>query len=135
METALLIMEIIALAAVSALCVALIVVLIRVRTLLGSVEHDLKMVSAKAIPVLENLESITDKVKLVTDAVSEQVDSIKDSFASLKEITESLVSFERRIQETIETPVMDTVDTIASVFRGIQNLIERLPFLSRLRAQ
>lgn len=135
METALLIMEIVALAAVSALCVSLVVVLIRVRNLLGIVEQDLKAVSAKAIPVLENLESITGKVKLVTDAVSEQVDSIKDSFASLKEVTESLVSFERRIQESIETPVMDTVDTIASVFRGIQNLIERLPFLSRLRAQ
>ncbi|HTK81569.1 MAG TPA: hypothetical protein VL633_04705 [Bacteroidota bacterium] len=135
METALLVMEIIALAAVSTLCVALVVVLIRVKNLLGIVEHDLKAVSAKAIPVLENLESITGNVKLVTDAVSEQVDSIRDSFASLKEVTESLVSFERRIQETIETPVMDTVDTIASVFRGIQNLIERLPFLSRLRAQ
>jgi len=135
METALLVMEIIALAAVSTLCVALVVVLIRVKNLLGIVEHDLKAVSAKAIPVLENLESITGNVKLVTDAVSEQVDSIRDSFASLKEVTESLVSFERRIQETIETPVMDTVDTIASLFRGIQNLIERLPFLSRLRAQ
>src|SRR5262249_21189619 len=123
METALLIMEIIALAAVSTLCVALVVVLIRVRNLLGIVEQDLKAVSAKAIPILENLESITGKVKLITDAVSDQIDSIKDSFASLKEITESLVSFERRIQETIETPVMDTVDTIASVFRGIQNLI------------
>ena len=127
-------MEIIALAAVSALCAALIVVLLRVRNLLVIVEQDIKAVSAKAIPVLENLESITAKVKLITDAVSEQIDSIRDSFASIQEVTESLVLFERRIQETIETPVMNTVDAIASVFKGIQNLIERLPFLSRLRA-
>jgi uncharacterized protein YoxC len=129
------IVGIVALIAVSTLCVYLIMVLVRIRSILEIVEHDIKEISARAIPVLENLEAITDKVKLITETISEQVESVKHSIGSLKEIVESIVTFERRVQERIEEPVMDTIDTFASIFKGIQSFIERLPFVSRLRAQ
>ena len=129
------IVGIVALIAVSTLCVYLIAVLVRIRSILEIVEHDIKEISARAIPVLENLEAITDKVKLITETISEQVDSVKHSIGSLREIAENIVAFERRVQERIEEPVMDTIDTFASIFKGIQGSIERLPFVSRLRAQ
>jgi uncharacterized protein YoxC len=138
METVNLLLAIVgiaALIAVSTLCVYLITVLVRIRSILEIVEHDIKEISARAIPVLENLEAITDKVKLITETISEQVESVKYSIGSLREVAESIVAFERRVQERIEEPVMDTIDTFASIFKGIQSLIERLPFVSRLRAQ
>src|SRR5947207_15120494 len=102
METFLLVMQIIALAAVTALCVYLINVLVRVRSLLETIEHDFREMSTKAIPVLENLESITDKIKSITESIGEQVDSVKDSISSLKDVADSIASFERRVQEHIE---------------------------------
>jgi uncharacterized protein YoxC len=135
MESFLLVMQIIALAAVTALCVYLIAVLVRVRRLLETIEHDFKELSTKAIPVLENLEEITDKIKSITETIGEQVDTVKHSIGSLRDITDSIAAFEQRVQEHIEEPVINTIDTIASILKGFQNLISRLPFISRLRVE
>ena len=37
------------------------------------VEHDVRELSTKAIPVMENLEVITEKVKNITETIDEQV--------------------------------------------------------------
>ena len=123
MDWMLITMQIIALGCLSALCIYLITVLVRVRSILTVVETDLKRLSDSAIPVLENLEVITEKVKNVTENIDEQVEIVKQSINSVKEIAENIVSFERRIQERIEEPVMETVGTFAAVFKGIRTFI------------
>src|SRR5258708_2860817 len=111
METVLLIMEVIALGAVSSLCIYLIVVLVRVKRLLELITSEIKEISVRVLPVLANLESITDKIRSITETINEQVDTIRYSIASLKEIADSVVSFEHRVQESIEQPIMDTIET------------------------
>lgn len=125
-NTVLLIFEVIALAALSLVCFYLITVLVRVRTILTVVAEDVKEVSAKAIPVLENLEAITERIKHVTESIDEQVDTVKDSINSIKIITESIVNFERKIQERIEEPVIETVGTLAAVLKGVRMFVARL---------
>lgn len=125
---------IVALVAISILCVYLITVLIRVRRVLEVFEHDFKEISSRAVPVLENLEVITERVKNITETISEQVDSVKHSVGSLEEIMDNIITFERRVQERLEEPIMGAVSTIAAIFKGIQTFVERLPFVSRLRA-
>ena len=125
----LVILEIIALAALSVLSLYLITVLIRVRNILTVVEHDVREVSARAMPILENLESITDNIKKVTDNIDEQVEIIKHSINSVKQIADNIVDFERRVQAQIEEPVMETVGTITAIIKGVQ------AFFSRLRSQ
>jgi uncharacterized protein YoxC len=135
METLRLVLEIVALSAVSVVSVYLIVVLIRVRSILDVVEHNMKEINSKAIPVLDNLEFITDKFKTIAETISEQVDGIQHTMSSLKEVADDIVAFERQVQERIEHPVMEVATTIAAIFRGIQSFIEHLPFVSRLRAE
>ena len=77
MESVLLVMQIVALSAVTALCLYLITVLIRVRNILDTVQRDVKAISIRVIPVLDNLEIITDKVKIITEAIGDQVESMK----------------------------------------------------------
>lgn len=128
MDGILLAMQIVALVALTVLSIYLISVLIRVRSVLVIVEKDLKELTARAIPVLENIEIITDKVKNVTEVIDEQLESVKHSINSIKEVAENIASFERRVQNKIEGPVLDTVGTIAALFKGVQ------AFVSRLRA-
>ncbi len=128
MDAILVVMQVIALAALTVLSIYVIAVLIRVRSILIVMERDLKELSARAIPVLENIEAITEKVKNVTESIDEQVETFKYSINSIKEIAENIASFERRIQDRIEEPVLDTVGTIAALFKGVQ------AFVSRLRA-
>jgi uncharacterized protein YoxC len=119
-------MGIIALTAVSVLCVYLITLIVRVRSILTIVEQDIRELSARAIPVLENLEVITDKVKSVTESIDEQVDIVKQSLGSIKEVAENILSFERRIQERIEEPMLETVGTVAAVIKGVRTFVARL---------
>jgi uncharacterized protein YoxC len=126
MDTFLTIMQIIALAAVSILCIYLITVLVRVRNILTVIERDVKELSAKAIPVMENLEVITDKVKSVTESIDEQVDVVKSAITSLKGIADNVVDFERRVQDRIEEPVLDTVGTFAAIFKGVRTFVTRM---------
>ncbi len=117
---------IIALAAVAALCIYLIVVLSKVRSILTVVERDIKEISLKAMPVIENLEVITDKVKNVTETIDEQVDTIRSSINAIKGIADSIVEFEQRIQDRIEEPVMETVGTFAAIFKGVRTFVARM---------
>jgi uncharacterized protein YoxC len=128
MESVLIVVEIIALAAVAVLCSYLVTVLVRVRNILTVVEHDVRELSAKAIPVMENLEVITEKVKNITETIDEQVDVVKNAVNSVKDIADNLVDFERRVQAKIEEPVMETVGTFAAIFKGVQ------AFMSRIKA-
>jgi uncharacterized protein YoxC len=122
----LMLFEIVALAALSVVCIYLIVVLVRVRGILTLVEEDIKELSAKAIPVLENLETITEKIKNVTENIDEQVESVKESINAVKRIADNIVSFERKVQDRIEEPVLETVGTIAAVIKGVRTFVARL---------
>ncbi len=126
METVLIVMQIVALACLSALSAYLIVVLVRVREILTSVDKDVKELSSRAIPVFENLEVITDKVKNVTQSVDEQVEAVRHSISSMKEVADNVVEFERRIQERIEEPVLETVSFLAALVKGVRTFLERV---------
>jgi len=119
-------LEIVALAAVSVLCIYLVVVLVRVRSILALLEHETKELSARAIPVMENLEVITDRVKTITDDIDEQISVVKAAIQSFKVITENIADFERRVQNRIEEPVMETVGTFAAIFKGLRTFVARL---------
>jgi methyl-accepting chemotaxis protein len=82
--------------------------------------------TSKAIPVFENLEVITEKVKNVTESIDEQVEMARQSIRSIKEVADNIVNFERRIQERIEEPVLETVSVLASFFRGVRTVVDRL---------
>lgn len=125
-DTILPIFEIIALAALSVVCIYLVAFLIRLRSIMSVIAEDVKEVSSKAVPVLENLEVITERVKHVAESVDEQVDAVKDSINSMKAIADSIVSFERKVQERIEEPVIETVGTLAAVIKGVRMFVARL---------
>ena len=125
-STILVIMAIVALAAVTTLCFHIISVLLKVRSLLVVIEHDFKELSAKAIPVFENLEVITDKAKIISENIDEQMDIVKSTILSVKSIADTVVDFERKVQDRIEEPVLETVGTFAAVFKGVQTFIARL---------
>jgi len=125
-ELMLVIMAIIALGCLSALSVYVITVLVRVRGILTEVGRDFKELSSKAIPVFENLEIITNKVRNVSESIDEQVEMVKHSVRSIKDVTDSIVDFERRIQSRIEEPVLETVSVLAAVFKGVRTFVDRI---------
>ena len=126
MNNLLMIAQIILVLSLAALALYLVVVLTKVKTLLGQIEADVKAVSARLIPVLENMEVITSKLRSITANFDDQMTIVKSSVQSVKEIADNIVDFERRVQERIEAPVLEVAGLLGSVVRGIAAFIHRL---------
>lgn len=126
MQDLLTIAEILALLCVSALCIYLIVVLARVKETLGHVEKDVKDLAARAVPILENTEYITARLKSVAENVDDQMLTVRESIASIREIADNVVALERKIQERIEGPVLDGVSYLSAIVTGIRTFVQRV---------
>lgn len=120
------IVEILALLALTVLCIYLVTVTVRVRNILNIVESDLKEFSAKAIPILDNLDVITNKIRAVTENIDEQVEIVKSSVRAFKEVADNILGFEQRIQSRIEEPVFESVGAVAAVVKGLRAFFSRL---------
>jgi uncharacterized protein YoxC len=118
--------QIILVLSLTALAVYLVVVLTKVRAILGHIETDIKEVSVRVIPVLENLEVITSKLRSITANVDDQMTIVRSSVQSIREIADNIVEFERRVQERVEAPVLEVAGIVGSVVRGIAAFINRL---------
>ncbi len=108
------------------LAIYLVIVLAKVKTLLVQIGSDVKNVSARVIPVLENMEVITSKLRSITANFDDQMTIVTSSVQSIREIADSIVEFERRVQDRIEAPVLEVAGLLGSVVRGIAAFINRL---------
>jgi uncharacterized protein YoxC len=120
------VVEVLANLSVIALCAFLVAFLLRLKGTLLAMEKDVRDLTARAMPILDNVEVITDKVRNIADNIDDQVELVKDSISSIREIANNVVDLERRIQERIEEPVLETVGTIAAVLKGVRAFFVRL---------
>jgi hypothetical protein len=78
------------------------------------------------MPVLENIDYISSRVKSITDNVDDQVMMVRESIGSIRDIADNVVALERRVQERLEGPILDTVAFVAALFKGVRTFTERL---------
>lgn len=126
MELLLKVAQVVALFCLAGLAVYVVVVLVKVKNILGHVETEVKGVSARVTPVLENMEVITSKLRSISENVDEEITILKRSVQSLQDITGTVVDFERRILDKIETPVLDIAGTIGAALNVVTTLLKRL---------
>ena len=65
--------------------------------------------TSRALPILENMEYITARVKSITENIDDQVMIVRESIASVREIADNVVALERKVQDRIEGPILDGV--------------------------
>jgi uncharacterized protein YoxC len=118
--------EVLALFAVAALCVYLMVVLSRVRTILTQVEKDVREITTRTLPILDNTEYITSRLKSIAESIDDQVLTVRDSIASVRQVADNVVELERRIQERIEGPLLDGISFVAALVKGIRTFVDRV---------
>lgn len=117
--------QIIVLLLLSGMSIYAIIVLIKLRDLLGTMDKNLKEVAFRMLPTLENLEVITRKIRVIVENFDEQIAMLKSSVETIKGITENVAAFERRIQDAIESPIMEVMNTIGGVIRGFTSFFNR----------
>ncbi len=125
-NTLVVIVGILALLCLSAVCIYLILVLVRLKDVISGLEKDLKEVTSRVLPVLENMEFITARVKSITENIDDQVMMVRDSVGSVREIADNIVGLERKMQERIEGPILDSVAFVAALFKGVRTFLDRV---------
>jgi uncharacterized protein YoxC len=125
-EIILVVTQILALLCLSALCIYLIVVLLRVREILSNLERDIKEMTTRAVPILENMEFITARVKTITENIDDQVNSVRESIVSMRQVAMNVVDLERKMQERIEGPILEGVAFVSAIFKGVRTFVERV---------
>ena len=125
MESILIIAQIILLFALAGLAVYLILVLGKVRDILGIVEKNLGDVVTKTIPVLENLEVITTRLRVIIENVDEQITGLNKSVEAIKGVADNIAAFERKVQDSIEGPILEVMNTLGGIIKGFTSFFSR----------
>ncbi len=126
MESFLLVAQILVLLSLSALAIYLVVVLSKVKDMLGVVEVNIKEIGARAIPVLENMEALTGKLRTITDSIDDQMRLTRTSLQTLHSVTENIARFERKLQDNIEGPLMEFANVVGGFISGVATFLHRL---------
>ena len=126
METFVLIVKIIALLSLSGAAIYFIMMLVKLRELLGTVNTNLKDVTAKTLPTLDNLEVITSKLRAIVENFDEQLAMLRSSVETIRSVTDSVAEFQRRVQTAVESPVMEVMNTIGGIIRGFTSFLSRI---------
>jgi uncharacterized protein YoxC len=101
-------------------------VLLRVREILSNLERDIKEMTVRAVPILENMEFITAKVKTISENIDDQVNSVRESIVSMRQVAMNVVDLERKMQERIEGPILEGVAVVSAIFKGVRTFVERV---------
>jgi hypothetical protein len=114
-ETLVQLSKIAALLSASALCLYLIVVLVRVKAVLETLQIEIIDLNKHLKPVLENLAIASDKLRMIASKIDDQVNMIQGVFVAFRRITDNVVNFEEHIQDILEKPFVQ----ISSMFGSI----------------
>jgi uncharacterized protein YoxC len=124
-ETLIRLTIILALSSASALCIYLIVVLVRFNALLQVLQRELVDLNKNLKPILENLNAITDKLRLIAIKVDEQVNMVQGVFIAFKRITDNVTRFEERFQRLLEEPLMRVSALFSNVINRVISMFGR----------
>jgi len=124
-ETLINIGKVLALFSAAALCVYLIYVLSRLNGMLLLFQRDFSEITRNLKPILENLNTVADRLKSITTKVDEQVILFKSSLESFKALADNVVSFENRVQESLEEPIIRVTSLIGAFVGRILSFFGR----------
>lgn len=116
----------IALLAIAAAGIYSILLMKDLQKVLNELENSVRQVSDKAVPVLDNAEVITGKIRSISENLDGEFTSLKGAVDSLVNAVDDIVDLEKKVKERIENPVLDAANYIAAVAKGIKTFLHVL---------
>lgn len=106
--------------AFAALCVYLIFTISKLRVSFTKLQEDVSELNRNAIPLIENLKIVSDKVKNISENVDDQITMLHSSVESIRDMTDNIVTFEKKLQDDIEGPVMEAVSFVSALVKAVR---------------
>ncbi|HAV22617.1 MAG: hypothetical protein A2X67_01760 [Ignavibacteria bacterium GWA2_55_11] len=115
--------QVLALLSASALCIYLIVSLVKLNDVLASLQRDVAEITRNLKPVLENLAAVAEKLRSITTKVDEQANLFKGSLETVRRVADNIEQFEVRIQERLEEPVTRVLAIVGGVIQKLASFV------------
>ena len=107
-------------------CYTLVQIFRRMEQSLRNVEREVHTMTVRTLPVLENMEAITTKIRSVTDNIDEQMNLVRNTFGAVRRSLEDIVDFKQRIQHKLEEPAMETASFLSGILKGVKTFFNVL---------
>lgn len=91
---------------------------------IDSFSKDLSDIKPKISDSIDKINSLTENVNKIAIKVNDKVDVLGTVVDNVKDTAESILAFERKIQSTIEPPVMETLNTVTAISVGVKTFID-----------
>lgn len=125
--------EIILFAALTVLCVYLIVSVKKITKTADKINvtvetlgKNFEELKSRVEPLIENTNAITVDVKDITTDIKKQVAKVDDVVDSFKDTADSIIEFEQKAQKEIEVQVFDTINLISAITKGVKAFLTYL---------
>lgn len=125
METLIRIGTILALFSAAALCVYLIITLVRLNSVLLLFQRDFSDISRNLKPILENLNFVSERLKSITTKVDDHVNLFKGTLELFKGLAENVLDFEARVQQRLEEPIIRVTTIISGAISRLVSFFGR----------
>jgi len=112
--------------AFAALCIYLIFTISKLRASFTKIQEDMSELNRNAIPLVENLKIVSDKVKNISENVDDQITILHSSVESIRDMTDNIVSFEKKVQHEVEGPVMEAVSFVSALVKAVQVFVAKM---------
>ena len=86
--------------------------------------RDLSDFKPKVSDSIDKINSLTENVNKIAIKVNDNIDVLGTVVDKVKDTAESVIAFEKKIQSTIEPPVMETLNTVTAVSAGVKTFID-----------
>lgn len=116
----------VALLAIAAAGIYSILLMKDLQKVLNELENSVRQVSEKALPVLDNAEVITQKVRSIAENLDGEFTSLKYAVNSVVNAVNDVVELEKKVKQRIENPVLDVANYISAVAKGIKAFVHVL---------
>jgi len=120
------IFEIILLISASALCIYLILFLKNMTKSISEIQTDIHRIADQITPLLESLQSLSKSVIVVSDEVKSQLTKTKWIVDEVKSKVESIMNFERKVMEKVDSPIQNMLSNLNAIKRGVTTFFEAL---------
>lgn len=84
----------------------------------------IKDIKSTMNPAIGKFQDLTENVNGVFLKVRENIDVLTTVVGKVKDTTENIIAFEQKIQNKIEPPVMDTINTFSAVTVGVKTFFD-----------
>lgn len=87
---------------------------------------DFSDIKPKVVESLEKINSLSDNVNGVVLKVNDNVEVLTTVVEKVKDTAESVLEFEKKVQSSIEPPVMEALNTVTAVSVGVKTFFDSL---------